>query len=131
MTAQPITTLQNRRFTLLRRPNGMVQRTDFEFSTVPASEPGPGEVLVRVDYLSIDPAMRGWMNEGRSYIAPVGIGEVMRAAGIGTVVGSRTADVQEGASVQGVFGVQNYALARPSELTPVDTTLAPAPAHLG
>jgi NADPH-dependent curcumin reductase len=51
--------LQNRRFTLIKRPTGFAQRTDFEFSTAPAGEPGPGEVLLRVLYLSLDPAMRG------------------------------------------------------------------------
>src|SRR5215831_3202433 len=80
--------LQNRRFTLIKRPAGMAQRTDFEYSTVPAGEPGPGEVLLRVLYLSLDPAMRGWMNESRSYIAPVGLGEVMRVIGLGRVVAS-------------------------------------------
>jgi NADPH-dependent curcumin reductase CurA len=116
---------------LASRPVGLPTPSNWEIVEEPAAEPGDGEVLVRVDYLSIDPAMRGWMNEGRSYIAPVGIGEVMRAAGIGTVVASRTADVKEGAAVQGAFGVQSYSVARPGELTPVDTSLAPAPVHLG
>jgi len=58
----------------------MVKRSDFEFVTTPAGDPGPGEVLVRVLYLSLDPAMRGWMNAGRSYIAPVGLGDVMRSS---------------------------------------------------
>ncbi len=80
--------LQNRQFKLATRPVGMVKRSDFEFVTTPAAEPAPGEALVRVLYLSLDPAMRGWMNAGRSYIAPVGIGEVMRARSIGRVVAS-------------------------------------------
>jgi len=130
MTAQPITTLQNRRFTLLRRPNGMVQRTDFEFSTVPASEPGPGEVLVRVLYLSLDPAMRGWMNEGRSYIAPVALGEVMRALGLGRVVVSKDPSLKPGDLVTGLTGVQDYAVVSAKNLNQVDPGLAPLPRYL-
>ena len=61
-----MSTLQNRQFKLTARPVGMVKRSDFEFVTAPAGEPGPGEALVRVQYLSLDPAMRGWMNAGRS-----------------------------------------------------------------
>jgi NADPH-dependent curcumin reductase CurA len=63
-----------------------VKRSDFEFTAAPVREPGPGEALVKVLYLSLDPAMRGWMNEGKSYIAPVGIGEVMRAGALGRVI---------------------------------------------
>ena len=116
---------------LAARPVGLPKPSDWEYVEEPAPEPPDGQVLVRVDYLSVDPAMRAWMNEGRSYIAPVGIGEVMRAAGIGTVVASRSEEVREGACVQGVFGVQQYALAAPAGLSPVDTALAPAPVHLG
>ena len=76
--------LQNRQFKLIARPVGMVKRTDFDFSTVPVPEPALGEVLVKVQYISLDPAMRGWMNDRKSYIAPVGLGEVMRAGGVGT-----------------------------------------------
>ena len=67
----------NRMFKLAKRPMGMVKREDFEFAQAPAGEPGPGEVLVKILYLSLDPAMRGWMNDGKSYVPPVGIGEVM------------------------------------------------------
>ena len=67
----------------------MPKRTDLEFTSAPVGEPGAGEVLVKVQYISLDPAMRGWMNEGKSYIPPVGIGEVMRAYGAGRVIASR------------------------------------------
>ncbi len=59
--------LQNRQFKLITRPVGLVKRSDFEFATVPAGEPSAGEVLLKVQYISLDPAMRGWMNEGKSY----------------------------------------------------------------
>ena len=61
-----MTTLINRQFKLIARPVGLPKRADFEFTSVPVAEPGAGEVLVKVQYLSLDPAMRGWMNEGRS-----------------------------------------------------------------
>ena len=109
----------------------MVKRGDFEFVTTPAAEPGPGEALVRVLYLSLDPAMRGWMNEGRSYIAPVGLGEVMRAGGIGRVVVSKDSSLAVGDTVVGMTGVQDYAIANAKGLTKVDSRLAPLPRYLG
>ena len=126
-----MSTRENRQFKLKSRPVGMVKRSDFEYVTSPAGEPGPGEVLVRVLYLSLDPAMRGWMNAGRSYIAPVGIGEVMRAGGIGRVVASKDAGVAVGDTVVGMTGVQDYAILPASTVTKVDPRLAPLPRYLG
>jgi hypothetical protein len=74
------------------------------------AEPAEGGVLVKTLALSLDPAMRGWMNEGKSYIAPVGIGEVMRAGGIGTVVASRNPKFAVGDTVSAGLGVQEYCL---------------------
>lgn len=122
--------LQNRRFTLIKRPTGMAQRTDFEYSTVLAGEPGPGEVLLRVLYLSLDPAMRGWMNESRSYIAPVGLGEVMRALGLGRVVASNDPMLKPGNFATGLTGVQDYAVVAAKSLNKVDPQLAPLPRYL-
>ena len=122
--------LQNRRFTLIKRPTGMAQRTDFEYSTVPAGEPGPGEALLRVLYLSLDPAMRGWMNESRSYIAPVGLGEVMRAIGLGRVVASNDPMLKPGNFATGLTGVQDYAVVAAKSLNKVDPQLAPLPRYL-
>lgn len=105
-----MSTLQNRRFKLIKRPTGLAQRTDFEFSKVPAVEPGPGEVLLRVLYLSLDPAMRGWMNESKSYIPHVGLGEVMRAIGLGRMVTSNDPNLKPGDYAAGLTGVQDYAV---------------------
>jgi NADPH-dependent curcumin reductase CurA len=126
-----MSTFQNRQFKLISRPEGMVKRDDFEFATTPAPEPGPGEVLVRVQYISIDPAMRAWMNEVQSYIPPVGLGEVMRAIGLGRVVVSNDASIAVGDTVTGMTGVQDYLIARASELTKIDPSLAPLPRYLG
>jgi NADPH-dependent curcumin reductase CurA len=109
----------------------MAKRSDFEFVTTPAGEPGPGEALVRVLYLSLDPAMRGWMNAGKSYIAPVGLGDVMRAGGIGRVAASNDPSLAVGDTVVGVTGVQDYAIAKAKDLTKVDPRLAPLPRYLG
>src|ERR1035438_9986329 len=120
-----MSTLQNRQFKLTSRPVGMVKRSDFESVTTPAGEPGPGEVLVRVLYLSLDPAMSGWMNDRKSYIAPIGLGEVMRAGGIGRVVVSNDPSLAVGDVVVGITGVQDYAVVKAAHLTKVDPQLAP------
>ena len=79
-------------------------------TTEAVGDPADGQVLVKVLQLSLDPAMRGWMNEGRSYIPPVGIGEVMRAGGIGKVVASKHPRFAVGDLVAGGFGIQEYCL---------------------
>src|SRR5580765_8760404 len=107
MSTQTPTT--NRQYRLARRPSGLPVRDDWSFTTEPAGEPGEGGVLVKTLALSLDPAMRGWMNEGKSYIAPVGIGEVMRAGGVGTVVASKSPAFAVGDTVYGILGVQEYA----------------------
>ncbi len=121
----------NRQFKLAQRPVGMVKREDFELVGSALPEPGEGEVLIRIRYISLDPAMRGWMNEGKSYIPPVAIGEVMRAGAAGTVVASNNPRFAVGDSVVGVLGVQDYALSNGKGLTKVDPELAPLPVYLG
>src|SRR6185503_16708094 len=116
---------------LAARPTGLPKATDFTIVDEPVPAAADGEFVVEIDYLSIDPAMRSWMNAGRSYVPPVEIGEVMRAAGIGRVTDSRHPDYNVGDHVYGVFGVQRYAVSDGSGLTRVDTSLAPAPVHLG
>lgn len=100
----------NHQIRLASRPVGLPTRDNWQFTTEPVAEPGDGAVLVQVLMLSLDPAMRGWMNEGKSYIPPVGIGEVMRAGGVGRVIASRHPAFQPGDHVSGSFGVQEYAL---------------------
>jgi len=88
-------------------------------------------VLVKVSHISLDPAMRGWMNEGKSYIAPVEIGAVMRAGGVGEVVASRHPGFAVGDAVGGNFGVQQYAISDAKGLRKVDTKFAPLTTYLG
>jgi NADPH-dependent curcumin reductase CurA len=115
---------------LAARPVGLPKTTDWAFVEEPAPKPGEGEFCVQVEYLSIDPAMRSWMNAGRSYVPPVEIGEVMRAGGIGRVVDSRRPEYAVGEAVYGSFGVQRYALSDGTGVTRVDAAL-PAPLQLG
>jgi NADPH-dependent curcumin reductase CurA len=115
---------KNRQWLLAARPQGMVKESDFRWNEAPIPEPADGEVLVRVRYVSFDPAMRGWMEDRPSYLPPVAIGEPMRAGAIGEVVTSRAPGFAPGELVQGTFGWQDYALARPAG--PIPLTKIPA-----
>ncbi|HEU4731844.1 MAG TPA: NADP-dependent oxidoreductase [Kofleriaceae bacterium] len=121
---------KNHRFTLAARPTGMPKPSDFAFEEEDLREPGAGELVVAVRYISLDPAMRGWMNEGKSYVPPVKIGEVMRAFAIGQVVESNHARFAVGDHVSGLFGVQEYALSKGNDLMRVDPRIAPLPVML-
>jgi NADPH-dependent curcumin reductase CurA len=121
----------NRQFRLASRPAGMLAREHFQFVTQPVPEAGPDQVLVRVMYLSMDPAMRDWVNERRSYMTPVPIGGVMRALGVGRVIASRVAGIEPGAFVTGATGVQDYAVLSARDVTRVDPTVAPLPRFIG
>ena len=120
----------NHQIKLAARPVGLPKRSDWQFTETPLPEPRDGEVLARVLYLSLDPAMRGWMNEGKSYIAPVGIGEVMRAGAVGKVMASRHPGFAAGDHVSGLLGVQEYAALDAARLFKVDPKLAPLPMFL-
>ena len=121
----------NHQFRLAARPVGLPKPTDWSYTEEPVAEPGDGEVLVKVAYVSLDPAMRGWMNDARSYIPPVGIGEVMRAFAVGEVLASNDPDVAVGEHVGGLLGVQEYAIANGKGVFKVDPSLAPLPVYLG
>jgi NADPH-dependent curcumin reductase CurA len=121
----------NHQFRLAARPVGLPKPGDWSYTEESIAEPGDGEVLVKVLYVSLDPAMRGWMNDSRSYIAPVGIGEVMRALGAGEVIVSNHPEVVVGDHVTGLLGVQEYAIANGGAVMKVDTALAPLPVYLG
>ncbi|MEN4918343.1 NADP-dependent oxidoreductase [Achromobacter spanius] len=100
----------NRQVVLKARPMGIPQAEHFEIQTGPVPEPGNGEVLVRNLFLSVDPAMRGWVNAAANYSEPVAIGEVMRAFSAGRVVASRNPRYPEGSLVMGLLGWQDYAI---------------------
>jgi NADPH-dependent curcumin reductase len=107
----------NRQVRLKARPNGIPQAEHFEIVAVPVPDIADGQVLVRNDYLSVEPAMRGWVSAVANYSKPVGIGEVMRAFTAGPVVQSRHAGYAEGDAVMGLFGWQDYAVSDGSNVT--------------
>ncbi|MEV1294243.1 NADP-dependent oxidoreductase [Pseudonocardia sp. NPDC049635] len=112
----------NRQVRLAARPTGLPGPEVWEHTTEPVPAPGPGRLVVKVSHISLDPAMRGWMNAGRSYIPPVEVGAVMRALGLGEVVASEHPDFAVGDTVTGTFGVQTYAESDGSGLTTVTPT---------
>jgi NADPH-dependent curcumin reductase CurA len=123
--------MTNHQIRLAARPVGLPDESSWELTEEPVPTPVEGKVLVKVTHLSLDPAMRGWMNDVRSYIPPVGIGEVMRAGGVGQVVESRDPRFKEGDWVSGVPGVQEYAVLKADDLLPIDPGLAPPERWLG
>jgi NADPH-dependent curcumin reductase CurA len=127
---EPTMAISNHKFLLAARPVGMPKRSDWTYAEEPVSEPKEGELLVKVLYISLDPAMRGWMNEARSYSPPVGIGEVMRALAAGIVTASRNPRFAVGDHVSGAFGVQEYALSDGRGVTKLDARVVPLPKYL-
>lgn len=123
-------TLNNHKFLLAARPVGMLKRSDWTFAEEPVGEPKEGELLVQVLYISLDPAMRMWINDVRSYIPPVGIGELMRALGVGVVKASLNPRFAVGDHVSGLFGMQEYALTEGRGVTKVDPKVVPLPKYL-
>src|SRR5690606_11794225 len=91
-----------------RRPVGEPRDEDFELRSVPVPVPGPGEALIRVHWLGIDPTQRGWLNEADNYIEAVPDGAVMRGSGVGRVVRSNDPDCPVGSWVAGMVGWQDY-----------------------
>jgi NADPH-dependent curcumin reductase len=121
----------NHQFRLAARPEGMVKREDFDYVEEALPELQDGQVLVKILYVSLDPAMRGWMNEGRSYVPPVQIGEVMRAATAGRVVESKSTKLAAGDHVSGWLGVQEYAVCDENAVFKVDTDAVPLSTYIG
>jgi len=125
----------NLQFRLAARPVGMVKDSDWQQVSEPLRELADGEILIKVLYLSLDPAMRGWMNDAKSYIRPVAVGEVMRAGGIGVVAASKSPRFAVGDHVSGPLGVQRYWLGAIDDksaalLQKVDPKLAPLTTYL-
>ncbi|MFN0303563.1 MAG: NADP-dependent oxidoreductase [Burkholderiales bacterium] len=108
--------LQNRQVRLKTRPTGIPQAEHFEIVTVPVTEPAEGQVLVRNIYLSVEPAMRGWVSAIANYSQPVPLGAVMRAITVGRIEASRHSDFATGDIVTGMFGWQDYAVVGAKEI---------------
>jgi len=129
-----MTQATNDQFLLAARPVGMPKDSDWQRATPALAPLVEGEVRVKILYISLDPAMRGWMNDARSYVRPVAIGEVMRAGGVGVVTESASPKFAVGDHVMGVTGVQRYwtgpADDKGAMLAKVDPAMAPLPTWL-
>jgi NADPH-dependent curcumin reductase CurA len=121
----------NKQVLLAQRPSGMLKETDFSIveKSIPALQ--ENEVLVQIEYISLDPAMRGWMNAGTTYIRGVEIGEVMRAFAAGTVVDSKHPGFLKGDAVTGTMGAQSFAVMQGKHLTKVEATKVPLSWYVG
>ncbi|MEU1405018.1 NADP-dependent oxidoreductase [Streptomyces sp. NPDC005728] len=121
----------HRQIRLAARPTGEVKPEDWEHCSAPLAEPGPGRFAGRTRVISLDPAMRGWLDDRPSYLPPVGIGEVMRAGSVIEVTASNHPDFKPGDHVVGTFGVQEYVVSDGKGALKIDTSLAPASTYLG
>ncbi len=122
---------KNMQVLLASRPQGWVKESDFRIVEAEIPAPAEGQVLVRGHYLSLDPYMRGRMNDARSYAAKVEIGEVMTGEAVGEVIESKNPRFQSGDTVVGRVGWQRYALSDGGDLRKVDPSLEPLSAYLG
>lgn len=123
--------MKNTQVKLIKRPVGEPTNECWKIEENETPELNDGEVLLKTQYLSIDPAMRGWMNASRSYIKPVEIDAVMRALGVGEVIDSKDDKFKKGDFVTGNVGVQEYAALPAKDLVKVDPSFVDLPVYLG
>jgi NADPH-dependent curcumin reductase CurA len=123
--------MENKRVLLASRPTGWVSEDNFRVETVPVPQPREGEVLVKNLWLSLDPYMRGRMNEGKSYAAKQEIGEVMIGGTVGEVIESKNPRFAAGDKVLGMLGWQQYGLSDGKGLNKIDASRVPMSAYLG
>ena len=124
----------NKQIHLVSRPKGEATADNFRLVEAPVPEPGEGQVLVRTHYLSLDPYMRGRMNDAKSYAQPQPLDQVMQGGTVGEVVASKHPNYRAGDKVVTFGGWQEYSLAdaaTPGSLRKVDTTHVPLSAYLG
>lgn len=122
----------NKQILLDSRPEGLPTSSTWKFQTVEIPEPKDGEVLIRQHYISLDPAMRGWLRDVKSYIEPVAIGSVMRAGTVGEVIKANNhPKYKVGDFLSGWGGVQQYSLTDGKGYFKVDPTTAPLPKYIG
>lgn len=124
--------MTNKQYTLSKRPVGMPDADTWILENkAVTTDLEEGQVLIKHHYISLDPAMRGWMNDVRSYIPPVQLGEVMRAGSVGEVIASKNERFKVGDIATGWGGVQQYCLSDGTNWYTVDTNLAPMPSYIG
>jgi NADPH-dependent curcumin reductase CurA len=123
--------MKGREIRLAARPTGLPDAGNFSLVEVDVRDPGPGEVRVRNIVMSVDPYMRGRMNDVRSYAKPFQVGEVLYGDAVGVVEASKDASLPEGTTVIAPLGWRDYAVAPAGAFRVVDTNIAPAAAYLG
>jgi NADPH-dependent curcumin reductase CurA len=121
----------HRQIRLAARPNGYPKDGDFRLVESPVPEPGPGEFLVRVVYLSLDPYMRGRMSDARSYVPPVALGDVMEGGTVCEVVRSSHPGFAAGDVIEGRLGWQEYGVSSGKGVRKIDARIAPISTALG
>jgi len=121
----------SREIRLAARPRGVPQPSDFELAEVELPDPGDGEVLIRNAYVSVDPYMRGRMNDAKSYVPPFQVGEPLSGGAVGKVVASRNTQWPEGSWVVHMLGWREAAISDGAGLLPADPSLAPVSTALG
>ncbi len=124
-------TTMNKQWRLKERPVGEPSAETWDYTESELPTISDGELLIKIEYISMDPAMRGWLNDAKSYIAPVKIGDVMRAGTVGEVIESKHETFAVGDYVAGHNGVQSYAVSDGTGLYKVDPNLAPLSYYLG
>jgi NADPH-dependent curcumin reductase CurA len=123
--------IESREVRLTSRPQGEPSLDNFSSATVEVRDPNPGEVLVRNVCISVDPYMRGRMNDAKSYIPPFQIGQPLEGGAVGRVIASQDAKLPVGTYVHSIYGWREAFVAPAASLQIVDTTVAPASAYLG
>ena len=123
--------MTNKQLILRKRPVGLPEADTWSLEETAVPELEDGQLLVRHHYISLDPAMRGCVNDAKSYVPPVGLGEVMRAYSAGYVEASNHPGFKEGDAVQGLFGVQQYATSNGQHVVKVDPSKAPLERWVG
>jgi NADPH-dependent curcumin reductase CurA len=129
--AESVESTSTRQITLARRPSGEPTLADFQLVESEVPPLGPGQVLVRNTWMSVDPYMRGRMDDVESYIAPFELGAALEGGAIGEVVASQADAVPVGATVSHFLGWREHAVVDAAAVVVVDTDLAPASAYLG
>ena len=125
-----MTTISNQQVLLAARPAGLPKNSDWKIIETETPELKSEEILVKNKFISVDPAMRGWMNDRATYVPPIPLNSVMRALTVGEVVQSQSPSFSEGDEVAGLGGVQNFCVGNQKVWEKIDTSISPLPMWL-
>lgn len=123
--------MKNTKVILANRPKREIEDSNFDVIIEELNEIKDGEILIKIHDISLDPAIRGWMNEGTTYIKGIEIGAVVRTFSAGQVIQSKNSKFKEGNYVSGLLGAQNYCISNGEGLTPLDISNSKISHHLG